>query len=130
KLLSLPTTPQGQVAEVDFGQAEEILTRPYCPLCGLLAATLDRSPINGVGVLIVLRWSEQRGFYFPHFPDDGDRIVFVTEPLDNPHIAGRVVPSQLDPALVQTWVSACAQHHGADCSPEPNAWLHLLHRRD
>ncbi|KAL5359093.1 heterokaryon incompatibility protein-domain-containing protein [Aspergillus floccosus] len=120
KLLSLPTAPAQQVAEVDYGQAEEILTRPYCPLCELLVATLDRSSINAAGDSIIVRWSEQRGFHFVHFPDDGDRIVFMTERLDNPHVAGRVVPAQLDPELVQTWVSACAQHHGAECVPEPN----------
>ncbi|KAL4894321.1 heterokaryon incompatibility protein-domain-containing protein [Aspergillus ambiguus] len=119
-LLALPNTPDQQSGEVDFGQAKEFSSRLYCPGCRLILTTLERSWMNTAGDSIVLRWSEERGFHFVHFPDDGDRIVFVDEHPDNPHTTGRVVPAQLDPALVRSWVSSCAQHHGADCCPEPN----------
>jgi hypothetical protein len=122
QLLELsPATIEQRVQESHLGTQRQVKKRTHCPLCRLVAATYPQTWRNGdAREPIVLKWANNRGFYFG---DEGHRLVFIqdgSQPAVSPHQAGRLIRQKVDVELIKTWISTCATNHETTCRSEPN----------
>ncbi|GAB1315588.1 Heterokaryon incompatibility protein-domain-containing protein [Madurella fahalii] len=122
--LELSTSAPARRPEIDFGSLDDLAEHGdmSCPFCRLVLMAHTRSVWN-VGDTIIVKWDDDRGFYFSN---DGERLVYVRSHADadatwSPHQVGRVIPPQVDPELVRSWLATCEDRHGrsagSNCAP-------------